>query len=117
MGISLDLIFLCVMIRRTPRSTRTYTIFPYTTRCRSWGLEAVYDGMKGVSAVESGYMGGSSANPTYEQVCCGDTGQAEVVRITFDPAVVSFKDRKSTRLNSSPSCATRMPSSVCKNKQ
>lgn len=57
-----------------------------------WCLEAVYDGMKGVASVESGYMGGSIANPTYEQVCGGDTGHAEVVRITFDPAVVSFKE-------------------------
>ncbi len=55
-----------------------------------WCLEAVYDGMKGVEAVESGYMGGRTVNPTYEQVCGGDTGHAEVVRITFDPAVVSF---------------------------
>jgi peptide-methionine (S)-S-oxide reductase len=57
-----------------------------------WCLEAVYDGMKGVVSVESGYTGGGVANPTYEQVCGGDTGHAEVVRITFDPAVVSFKE-------------------------
>jgi peptide-methionine (S)-S-oxide reductase len=57
-----------------------------------WCLEAVYDGMKGVASVESGYMGGRSPNPTYEQVCGGDTGHAEVVRITFDPAAVTFRD-------------------------
>jgi peptide-methionine (S)-S-oxide reductase len=57
-----------------------------------WCLEAVYDGMKGVVSVESGYMGGRIGNPTYEQVCGGDTGHAEVVRIAFDPAVVSFKE-------------------------
>lgn len=57
-----------------------------------WCLEAVFDGMKGVVSVESGYMGGQVANPTYEQVCGGDTGNAEVVRVTFDPAVVSFKE-------------------------
>lgn len=57
-----------------------------------WCLEAVFDGMKGVSSVESGYMGGKIANPTYEQVCGGDTGHAEVVRITFDPAVVSYTE-------------------------
>ncbi|MGH8635445.1 MAG: peptide-methionine (S)-S-oxide reductase MsrA, partial [Burkholderiales bacterium] len=57
-----------------------------------WCLEAVFDGMKGVASVESGYMGGRIANPTYEQVCGGDTGHAEVVRITFDPAIVSFKE-------------------------
>jgi peptide-methionine (S)-S-oxide reductase len=57
-----------------------------------WCLEAVYDGVKGVVSVESGYMGGQRANPTYEQVCRGDTGHVEVVRITFDPAIVSFKE-------------------------
>ena len=57
-----------------------------------WCLEAVYDGMKGVVSVESGYMGGRSPNPTYEQVCSGDSGHAEVVRITFDPAAVSFRE-------------------------
>jgi peptide-methionine (S)-S-oxide reductase len=57
-----------------------------------WCLEAVYDDLKGVDSVESGYMGGKTANPTYEQVCSGDTGHAEVIRLTFDPAVVSFKE-------------------------
>lgn len=57
-----------------------------------WCLEAVYDGMKGVESVESGYMGGTAPNPTYEQVCGGASGHAEVVRITFDPALVSFKE-------------------------
>ena len=57
-----------------------------------WCLEAVYDDLKGVESVESGYMGGRTPNPTYEQVCGGDTGHAEVVRITFDPAAVSFKE-------------------------
>jgi peptide-methionine (S)-S-oxide reductase len=57
-----------------------------------WCLEAVFDELKGVDSVESGYMGGHVANPTYEQVCGGGTGHAEIVRITFDPQVVSFKD-------------------------
>ena len=57
-----------------------------------WCLEAVYDGMKGVESVESGYMGGRTPKPTYEEVCGGDTGHAEEVRITFDPAAVSFKE-------------------------
>lgn len=57
-----------------------------------WCLEAVYGRMKGVDSVESGYMGGRSANPTYEQVCAGNTGHAEVVRLTYDPAIVSFKE-------------------------
>ena len=57
-----------------------------------WCLEAVYDGLKGVESVESGYMGGRTPNPTYEQICGGDTGHAEVVRVTFDPATVSFRE-------------------------
>jgi len=57
-----------------------------------WCLEAVFDELKGVESVESGYMGGATANPTYEAVCSGETGHAEVVRITFDPRQVSFKE-------------------------
>ena len=54
-----------------------------------WCLEAVFDELKGVSSVESGYAGGHVKNPTYEQVSDGGTGHAEVVQITFDPRVVS----------------------------
>lgn len=57
-----------------------------------WCLEAVFDQLDGVLSVESGYAGGHVANPTYRQVCTGTTGHAEVVQITFDPAVVSFHD-------------------------
>ena len=57
-----------------------------------WCLEAVYDQVKGVQAVESGYIGGQMASPTYEQVCGGRTGHAEAVRVTFDPQVVSYRD-------------------------
>jgi peptide-methionine (S)-S-oxide reductase len=57
-----------------------------------WCLEAVYDEMKGVESVESGYLGGEAPNPTYEAVCSGRTGHAEAVRITFDPAVVSYRE-------------------------
>jgi peptide-methionine (S)-S-oxide reductase len=57
-----------------------------------WCLEAVYDLVDGVVSVESGYSGGRRPNPTYEQVCSGATGHAEVVQITFDPEVVSFRD-------------------------
>jgi peptide-methionine (S)-S-oxide reductase len=57
-----------------------------------WCLEAVYDELKGVESVESGYMGGHTAEPTYEAVCGGDTGHAEIVRVTFDPQVVSFAE-------------------------
>ena len=57
-----------------------------------WCLEAVYDEVKGVRSVESGYAGGHVENPDYKAVCTGMTGHAEVVRITFDADVVSFKD-------------------------
>ena len=57
-----------------------------------WCVEAVFDELRGVSSVESGYAGGRTANPTYEQVCTGATGHAEVVRVTFDPREVSFKE-------------------------
>ncbi|MGI9127235.1 MAG: peptide-methionine (S)-S-oxide reductase MsrA [Roseomonas sp.] len=57
-----------------------------------WCLEAVFVGMKGVSAVTSGYAGGHLANPTYEEVCGKRTGHAEVVQISYDPAVVSFAE-------------------------
>lgn len=57
-----------------------------------WCLEAVYDDMRGVVSVESGYMGGHVDQPTYSAVCMGNTGHAEVVRVTYDPAVVSTRE-------------------------
>jgi peptide-methionine (S)-S-oxide reductase len=57
-----------------------------------WCLEAVYLEARGVTRVESGYMGGTAADPTYEQVCGGTTGHAEVVRVEFDPNVISYRD-------------------------
>lgn len=57
-----------------------------------WCLEAVYDELKGVESVESGYSGGQVANPTYEQVCEGNSGHVEAVRITFDPSIITYRD-------------------------
>jgi peptide-methionine (S)-S-oxide reductase len=57
-----------------------------------WCLEAVYQQVRGVTRVESGYMGGQVDRPTYEQVCAGTTGHAEIVRLEFDPAVISYHD-------------------------
>ena len=54
-----------------------------------WCLEAVYDEVKGVPSVESGYAGGHVDNPTYREVCNGTTGHAEVVQVKFDPNIVS----------------------------
>jgi peptide-methionine (S)-S-oxide reductase len=57
-----------------------------------WCLEAVYDQLRGVVSVESGYMGGTVTNPSYRAVCTGTTGHAEVVQIKYDPAQLSFED-------------------------
>lgn len=57
-----------------------------------WCTEAVFLAVKGVSKVESGYSGGKVKNPTYREVCSGLTGHAEVIRVTFDPKVVSYED-------------------------
>jgi peptide-methionine (S)-S-oxide reductase len=57
-----------------------------------WCLEAVFVDLRGVSRVESGYTGGHVPNPTYQAVCNGTTGHAEVVQVTFDPRIISFKE-------------------------
>ena len=57
-----------------------------------WCTEAVFQSLRGVDGVESGYIGGTAPNPTYKQVCGGDTGHAEAIRIAFDPAVISYDD-------------------------
>ena len=57
-----------------------------------WCLEAVYERVRGVTAVRSGYAGGSTAEPTYAQVCSGSTGHAEVVEVTFDPAEIGYAE-------------------------
>lgn len=56
-----------------------------------WCIEAAYDQLDGVSAAVSGYMGGEVEDPTYEQICSGSTGHAEVVQVVFDPAVISYE--------------------------
>jgi len=57
-----------------------------------WCVEAVFDDVIGVESVESGYIGGHVPNPTYKQVCGGDTGHAEAIRITYDPEVIGYGD-------------------------
>ncbi len=57
-----------------------------------WCVEAVYQNLRGVASAVSGYMGGALEHPTYEAVCSGQTGHAEVVQLQFDPAVISFDD-------------------------
>jgi len=57
-----------------------------------WCTEAVFDELRGVKSVVSGYIGGATKNPTYEQVCSGATGHAEAIKIDFDPSQISFRD-------------------------
>jgi peptide-methionine (S)-S-oxide reductase len=57
-----------------------------------WCVEIMYQDLRGVQKVESGYMGGKTLNPTYRDICSGVTGHAEIVQVTFDPAIISFKD-------------------------
>ncbi len=57
-----------------------------------WCIEAMYQHVQGVTTVESGYMGGKHPNPSYEAVCTGMSGHAEVVQVTFDPAVLAYRD-------------------------
>ncbi|MBO9669217.1 MAG: peptide-methionine (S)-S-oxide reductase MsrA [Sphingobium sp.] len=57
-----------------------------------WCTEAVYQDLKGVEKVESGYLGGTKDNPTYEEVCTGKTGHAEAIRITYDPEQIGYTD-------------------------
>jgi len=57
-----------------------------------WCVEAVFDDVIGIESVESGYTGGTVANPSYKRVCEGDTGHAEAVRVAFDPDVISYDD-------------------------
>lgn len=69
----------------------TYEIVTLGNGC-FWCTEAIFQRLEGVIKVESGYSGGTVANPTYEQVCSGTTGHAEVLQITFNPKIISFKE-------------------------
>lgn len=79
------------MIQGSNQSTAHTEVATLAGGC-FWCLEAVYDQLKGVEHVESGYANGSVPNPSYRDVCTGRTGHAEVVQITFDPQVVSYHD-------------------------
>lgn len=57
-----------------------------------WCTEAVFQNLNGVKTVESGYMGGTSVNPTYKEVCTGESGHAEVIKISFDSEIISYSD-------------------------
>ncbi len=76
---------------RAGQSTSTLQTTTLAGGC-FWCLEAVYDEMQGIVDVVSGYMGGGLDQPSYEAVCSGTTGHAEVVQVVFDPAVASYRD-------------------------
>lgn len=71
-------------------SRKEYDIATLAGGC-FWCLEAIYEQLRGVEEVEPGYAGGTVADPTYEQVCTGNTGHAEAVQITFDPQEITFR--------------------------
>jgi len=79
------------MTTETPSSSGAREVATLGGGC-FWCLEAVFEHLRGVERVVSGYCGGSVAHPTYRQVCGGDTGHAEVVQVTFDPATVSYRE-------------------------
>ena len=81
------------MSKETPRAnvSPTREVATLASGC-FWCTEAVFNELKGVEKVESGYSGGTIPNPSYQQVCTGTTGHAETVQVTFDPSVISFKD-------------------------
>jgi peptide-methionine (S)-S-oxide reductase len=74
-----------------PSPTPTRAVATLAGGC-FWCLEAVFDDLQGVESVVSGYAGGRVRNPSYRDVCSGATGHAEVVQITFDPGLISFRD-------------------------
>jgi peptide-methionine (S)-S-oxide reductase len=73
------------------QATEKFDVATFAGGC-FWCLDAVYRRLKGVTKVESGYAGGTVPHPSYQDVCSGTTGHAEVVQITFEPAVISYRD-------------------------
>ena len=75
----------------TPVSGPRHEIATFGGGC-FWCLEAVFERLRGVEQVESGYAGGTVEHPSYRQVCTDTTGHAEVIQITFDPTIISYRD-------------------------
>ncbi|MBI1932891.1 MAG: peptide-methionine (S)-S-oxide reductase MsrA, partial [Ignavibacteriales bacterium] len=68
-----------------------YETATFGTGC-FWCTETIFEKLKGVESAVSGYSGGTKENPTYKEVCTGNTGHAEVIQVTYDPSIISFKD-------------------------
>jgi len=79
------------MTEISPSSTQEKELATLGGGC-FWCVEAVFDQVKGVESVESGYMGGDHPNPTYEAICTGTTGHAEIIQIQFNPKIISFRE-------------------------
>jgi peptide-methionine (S)-S-oxide reductase len=75
----------------TPNDSGTREVATLAGGC-FWCLDAVFRDLRGIEKVESGYAGGTTVNPSYEQVCSGRTGHAEVIQVTFDPTTITFRD-------------------------
>ncbi|TSJ45527.1 peptide-methionine (S)-S-oxide reductase MsrA [Fluviicola chungangensis] len=78
-------------LSKTPAQLSNYQVAYFGSGC-FWCVEAIYESVKGVAEVESGYSGGHVENPTYEEVCTGTTGHAETVKIYYDSTVISYDD-------------------------
>jgi peptide-methionine (S)-S-oxide reductase len=80
----------------TYESMQSETVKPLETATLGggcfWCIEAIYQKLEGVKSVMPGYAGGTTKNPTYEQVCTGKTGHAEVIQVTYDPSIISFEE-------------------------
>src|SRR5512143_2138426 len=74
-----------------PRNPMTHAVATLAGGC-FWCIETVFNRLRGVESAVSGYMGGHTENPTYKDICNGDTGHAEVVQVTFDPDVISYRE-------------------------
>ncbi len=91
MAIVLSATLLSAQSKQAKGKSMQYEVATLGSGC-FWCVEAVFQRLEGVATVESGYSGGSVVNPTYEQVCTGRTGHAEVAQITFDPNMLSYKE-------------------------
>jgi peptide-methionine (S)-S-oxide reductase len=85
----ISLLVLCMVMAHGERMNKTEKA-TFGAGC-FWCVEAVFEQVQGVTNVEAGYAGGETINPTYEEICTGTTGHAEVAQITFDPGIVSFE--------------------------